>query len=288
MKKILYLLGIITILVIACDKIEGPYYRDDSSIVIPPDVEFPPLDPSTVIRKILVEEYTGHYCTNCPLGHEILERMVADFGESIVPVGIHAGTLASPRPGLYKYNFITETGAQLSTDFVVDGIPKAIINRTRFDGSWLVDKELWPNRVTELQSGFTDVYAGIQIVNKFDEGKNILNTYVKTTMLEDYDEELQLSVFLLEDHVISPQKQPDNSNDTNYNHKHVLRLGVNGTYGSTLSSTGYLEKDSAYTVGYAIDFKDKDWNIRNTSIVAFLHNPVTREVLQVETKKSIE
>jgi len=46
-----------------------------------------------------------------------------------------------------------------------------------------------------------------------------------------------------------------------------------------------LAKDSAYIRGYNLDFKEKDWKIGNTFVVVILHDPTTKEVLQVEVKK---
>ncbi|MEG2200223.1 MAG: Omp28-related outer membrane protein, partial [Anaerovorax sp.] len=74
----------------------------------------------------------------------------------------------------------------------------------------------------------------------------------------------------------------------NYVHDHVLRLGINGTYGERITPTGILEKDSAYTIGYQLDFKGKDWNKNNCTVVAILYDHKVKEVLQVETKKVIE
>ena len=92
MKKI-NLIVTLTILLcafVSCDKIEGPYITPDESVET--NVEFPDIDPATVFRKVLIEEYTGHRCTNCPDGHRELASLHERYGDSLVAIGIHAGS----------------------------------------------------------------------------------------------------------------------------------------------------------------------------------------------------
>ena len=57
MKKINFIvtLAILLCAFVSCDKIEGPYITPDDSVET--NVEFPDIDPATVFRKVLIEEY---------------------------------------------------------------------------------------------------------------------------------------------------------------------------------------------------------------------------------------
>lgn len=276
MKNIVYICLIGLFLFSACDKIESPYIYVSDEVQIGP---FPPLNPSSVHRKILIEEYTGHLCANCPVGHAKLAELSAIFGEKLAIVCIHAGELAKPRPkGLFTYDFRTEEGTQLYNGFGIDPIPVAVVNRTPFGGGWAIGPEQWQNAILNIAN---DVYAGIQIETKIKDSSLIVGA--KATMLKNYGSPLQLSLFLIEDSVIRPQLN-GTQNIEKYSHNHVFRAAVNGTYGAPIFS-GDIVANSADSLGYKINFKNKDWRMEHIAVVAFLHNPATREVLQVEMAK---
>ena len=279
MKNIIYIGFISLFLLSSCDKIEMPYIETLPGVVV--TVTFPPLDRSSVYRKILVEEYTGHTCTNCPDGHDKISELSMIFGDTLVPIGIHATSFANPISGLYKYDFRVKEGLELAKDFEIYAIPVAVINRTKFGGNELgLLMEQWQNAIQNVSR---TIYAGIQIKDSV-MGGTLLNVYTKTTMLEEYNSPLRLSVFLVEDNIIKPQRNGTQDIE-DYSHNHVLRASFNGTYGVTLTSDGILTKDSAYIKGYGLDFKEKDWKMKDCSIVVILHDPVTKEVLQVEVLK---
>ncbi len=59
MKKLItpIIIAIVTTVLFSCDKVDTPLVKGE-------DPTLPP--PTEVVRRILMEEYTGHYCTNCP------------------------------------------------------------------------------------------------------------------------------------------------------------------------------------------------------------------------------
>ncbi|MCQ2284224.1 MAG: Omp28 family outer membrane lipoprotein [Bacteroidales bacterium] len=277
MKKLILLITVATLFV-ACDKIEGPYAVPDQVDAV--TIVFPPLDPTTVYRKVLIEEYTGHRCPNCPGGHQQLETLHGIFGDTLIPVAIHATTLAAPNPE-FPNDFRTEAGNELANFYSIDGIPAAIINRGFEAGGW--GPARWQSKINAVDR--SHVYAAIQLMNQYNmPSPNILKVNAKVTMLEDYAEPLRLSLFLVEDGVVSPQINgteviPD------YVHNHMLRTAINGVYGDFLAPNGILEKGNAYTYGYSIDFNGKNWNPDNCFVIAILYDKENNEVLQVERLK---
>lgn len=282
MKKSILLIVISAIIYSSCDIIETPYISPNGDVEV--DVEFPELNRDSVIRKVLMEEFTGHRCLNCPEGHERLAQLLTTYGDSLVAVCIHAGALANTNID-FPYDFRTEAGTQLYNDFGLDPVPIAIINRKQYNIQWGVELNSWQNAIEAVDR--SEIYAGIQLINVFKSNENRLYAYSKTTMLKEYANPVQLSLFLIEDGIVSPQKDGVLV-DTFYVHNHILRLGINGTYGSKFTVSGIVEKDSSYTLGYPVDFTGKDWDISKCTIVAILHDPSTREVLQVEARKAIE
>ncbi|MBO4655748.1 MAG: Omp28 family outer membrane lipoprotein [Bacteroidales bacterium] len=276
MKKTFLFIAIVLAFV-ACNKIEGPYLTQSQQENV--DVVFPELDHGTVYRKILFDEYTGHHCPNCPEGHNKLNQLLTQYGDTLVAVGIHAGYFAEPDGGgLFTYDFGTETGEQLYADFLISDNPSAIINRS---GVIENNVDLWP---IKLQNADRSLHAAIQIINQFDNSHNKLKINTKTTILENLSQSVLLSLLLVEDQIVKPQENNGHVEEQ-YVHNHVLRAGINGTYGEYISPNGLVSKDSAYLYGYSIDFSGHDWVPENCSVIAILLDGNSKEVLQVEKSK---
>lgn len=276
MKKILLFIAT-TLCFVACNKIEGPYLSQSMQEDV--EVEFPELDPSKVYRKILFDEYTGHTCQNCPNGHAILNQLLEQYGDTLVAACIHAGDLAEPDPSRgFTYDFRTPTGNQLYNDYGQPLNPGAIINRT---GGAVYGENTWRNSVKNADRS---LYAAIQIINQYDDVHQKLKINTKTTILEDYDQPVQLSLLLVEDSIVKPQLFSDHV-DNEYVHNHVLRAGINGNYGEYISPNGLVSKNDEYFYGYSLEFYDHDWVPERCYVIALLLDASSRKVLQVEKVK---
>lgn len=280
MKK--YIIALVTILTAAmfvcCDKIEGPYITlNDTEEVT---VEFPELDLNTVYRKVLIEEYTGHRCPNCPAGHDKLNELHEIFGDTLIPVGIHATTLAAPTAE-FPNDFRTEVGTELANLYNIDGIPAAIINRGMEIGGF--GPQRWLTKINAVDR--SKVYAAIQVINQNDAAQaDLFKINVKVTMMEDYSSPLRLSLFLVEDGIVSPQIRGTEVIE-DYVHNHMLRMGINGTFGELLTVDGILQKGADYKLGRKLDISGKGYNADNCYVVAMLYDKNNNEVLQVERVK---
>jgi hypothetical protein len=278
MKKITtFLLALVlgVFMFTACDKVDDPFYevitQEDVTVV------FPDIDPASVYRKVLVEEFTGHRCTNCPQGHQILENLHEQYGDTLVTVGIHFGSLAKPSGSLFSYDFRTEAGNQIGEAFTIDAIPAAIMNRNDKVGGWMRDQ--WANVVRDIDR--SQVPAAVQLINQYDDATKTLKANVKVTLLHDYDNPLRLVVFVIEDGIVKPQK--DGSQDIeDYVHNHVLRTALTDPFGFPLRNNETWSAGDSETYAVSVDMANTDWEAGNCSVVAFLLDPVNNDVLQVE------
>lgn len=272
MKKIFLFLSVVACFY-ACDKIEGPYIDENS--YIPVMVEFEELDFGSVYRKVLIEDYTGHTCVNCPTGHAKLDELHGIYGDTLVAIGVHAGNFAVPTVNM-PANFATEVGNQWCNDFEVQAFPSAIVNRVKYGSYFFSPVGSWNNAIMQVDR--SKLYAAIQLLPSGDDSRMIANA--KVTIMEDITDPVQLNVLLIEDGIVAPQLTatgvvPD------YVHNHVLRASFNGPYGKQLTDNGMVENGKAYTRAYALDWNPQ-WKRENCSLVAILLNMNTKEVLQVE------
>lgn len=265
----------------ACDKIEAPYLQGTQNVDT--DVEFDSIDNTTIYRKMLIEDFTAHQCSNCPEGHQVIHNLTDRYGDTLVAIAAHAGSQAVPGSGLFSYDFRTEESRTLATDFQVAVYPSAVVNRTPYNNRMAIHtREDWGTAVAQVDRSTT--YAALQIIPQLKNGNLIAHT--QTTALRDYASPVKLAIYITEDNIIKPQKN-GNAIDTNYVHNHVLRASMNGTYGSFLVQTENeaergLTQSTKYPLSYQISLEGKDWNPANCNVVAILFDATTKEVLQVE------
>ena len=280
MKKIIVFITVLSaILFCGCDKIEGPYLVPSENEEV--TVTFPDLDVNNVYRKVLIEEFTGHRCMNCPAGHQKLEELHERFGDTLVAVGIHVGALAAPNAAEgYPYDFRTEVGNELAHEFSIDGIPAAIINRVYEAGGWSIVR--WQSKINAVDR--SKPLAAIQLINEYNAQTGMLKANAQVTLLEPCPNQLRLAFYLIEDGIVKPQLNGTEYVE-NYVHNHVLRASLNGTYGMLLNTNGYLETGKGYTLANKINMSGHDWNPANCTVVAILYDRTAGDVLQVETMK---
>ncbi len=262
------------LLLVGCDKIEGDIYQ----IVQNEDVTvtFPDINPDEVYRKIFVEEFTGHRCTNCPQGHQMLESLHQQYGDTLVTVGIHYGALAKPFGSVFSYDFRTEAGNQIGDAYGIDGIPAAIVNRVQESGGW--PREQWASVLRDVDR--SKVFAAVQLINEYDAASKTLKANAKVTTLKAIDNQLRLILFVVEDGIVKPQKD-GNQDIEDYVHNHVLRCALTDPFGFPLTKDTWQNGDSEMYAA-SVSFDGQDWNPENCQVVAALFDPITSEVLQVE------
>lgn len=172
MKKILIIVCLAFIFA-SCNKIEGPYIEKSGKKDV--DVEFPKLDTAQVVHKILFEEYTGHRCTNCPAGHQEINRLLTEYGDDLVVVAIHSGYFAQPMGDIFNYDFRTTAGDKICELFTSSPLdipnPAAMTNR---NGDFVSTTANWQNNIRDANR---TKYAAIQLINKFDDDNNFLTVY---------------------------------------------------------------------------------------------------------------
>ena len=123
MKNLAFLFGFI-LLMASCDKVDDPYPEggptndpgDGSEPFIGTLVIDTMIDPGMasglVIKNILLEDYTGFKCTNCPQAHDVADDLRATYGEQLIVMSLHVSeSFAGPDPGTaFDIDLRTEDG----------------------------------------------------------------------------------------------------------------------------------------------------------------------------------
>lgn len=241
-----------------------------------------PASLGTQARQVLIEEFTGVRCVNCPAGSQALQELKEQYGERLVAVSIHAGSFSPPYPDSYD-TLRTPTGESILS-FLGEplGYPTAVINRKRFPGGFNLQlgRNVWPGAIAqELE---TPPVVQLDINPLYNSENRLLEACVTVELLEDLSgQEVFLSVFLAEDKVVDLQLTPGSSTpDPNYVHKHVFRASLTNFAGNLLQ--GELSSGTLLQRSFAIELLDK-WKSEDCSLVAFVHvGGDTKEVLQAQ------
>ena len=277
--KIFQLISIIVIVfVTGCDTVEEPYIEGN-----PFTGEY---DSDLPIRKLLIEDFTGWACVNCPRASEEIHKLQESYGGHVVAIGVHAGFFADPNLGGGP-DFRTDVGLELGGDgmfssgfFNIAEQPIGVINRRNTAGDYLIADVEWSKEIFDILTinKFADI--NIELEFTYDEPTKELGINIHSETLIELNSKLKLSVYLIENNIIAKQKDGSETIE-DYVHQHVLRAGVNGTWGDEISTIIPLpinsEFDSEFT--YTID---DEWDISNCVIVAFIYDSETLEIIQVE------
>ena len=256
---------------VSCDKIDAPYLRN-------PDTTH--IDTTKVKRKILIEDFTGHKCPNCPFAADVAKAIHEEHPDQVVIMAIHAGDFAKPdATGSFTYDFRTPEGNQLNTDFGLTSWPKGLISRISSNTGMLIDYPKWAETVDTL----LDDEATIKMTmsKTYTEATRSLDVTIQSEFLTDIDQNTFICVYLTEDSIIKPQKK-QNQTILDYVHMHVLRTSFNGTYGTQLSTPQATGTTITKSFNLVVN---PAWVDKNCNVVAYIFREDTKEILQAETIK---
>lgn len=258
----------------SCDKINSPIQSAQT-----------PGDTNIFVRKVLLEDYTGHTCGNCPNAAKVAESLAKQYGENLVVLAVHAGWFSNVKTD-YPTSYTTTAGNDWdgTSGFGISkvGNPNGMVNRKNYQNSGLIQKETkWP---TTVALAMNDTYIlGLKLKLSYNASSRILNTNVKANFKIGYSNDVKVSVVLMEDSIIGDQTDytQSPSHIENYVFMHMLRGAINGSWGTNLKTAPINAADSVSVdfTNFAIDSKFKD---KHLTVVAFAYDASTKEVLQVE------
>ncbi len=238
-----------------------------------------------VQRHVLVEEYTGVRCVNCPAGSEALQALVDIYGDRLAVVSFHAGFFAPPYPES-KYDFRTPDGDNLLNLLGSPlGYPAAVINRSLFEGEprLQLGQGQWPGYVAQEIAIPAMVKMGLQ--KNYTPTNRQLSLSISIEILETIDaSDVRLSVAITEDDIEDVQLTPTGKQE-NYKHKHVLRDMLSNFDGNPLAESLIEGTKIVKNFAYAIP---AEWNAAKCTLIAFVHlGGDKKNVLQVAQVKVV-
>ena len=247
------------LLLVGCD-----YIPEDERLIYDPVIlsEPNPNDnsegekPEQTKHIVLLEDFTGQRCLNCPTATEIIKQLQQACGDAFVSVAIHGGEQAIFSTAKVT-GLRTEMGDEYFNFWNLKYKPVGLINR-----HGAVDCDKWATVVKEELSK----PAPLRL-----DGFAVLTDNIITIQInaEGIDGSVtgKLQVWLLEDGIKALQLMPDGTANQEYIHNHVFRTAVNGTWGEDISV-----KEGEIVERIMKQTLEPNWNPEQLSIVAFVYN----------------
>lgn len=284
MKKISVILASLALVfaMTSCDKLKEPYKIEPPVIVVDTNlVQLTAEDTLNFDGKIVVllEDYTGVRCVNCPEAAEIASQLQEQNEGHLIVLGVHPNT-AYQIPYNDVTDFRTEEGNDWNNYFNIDSYPSGTVNRKEAIGN-----PEWTAAVNNVIGSDAPVRLIVKTAYNESEREVSLSVYSKFLTTVESDD-VRLTLCMMEDSIVGPQQTTTGVN-TNYIHRHVFRGTVDGltwgrvldiNSGSTIESGRYFATNMKFNV-------DEKYNADQFYIVAFITDHNTRQVLMAAEAK---
>lgn len=210
------------LLLVGCDAVERPdRWREDPTPIVPR-------------RNVLLVDFTGQRCSNCPAAADLLRSLTAGpAGARIIAVSVHGGALAlstdaSPR------GLAGPDARRLTDEARVSSWPQGTVDRPV--GGTLLRPSAWNAALAERLALAADADAAAQQSLVADAHVTLATRTLSYTLRPRHltdaagqaDAETYLHLWLVEDSITAPQTLADGTERADYLHRHVLRLDLTG------------------------------------------------------------
>lgn len=232
---------------------------------------------SALQRTVLLEEFTGQNCPNCPEGAKQAAKLQEMFGDKVVVVGIHAGAFAKGS------EFETAAGQAYWEKFYANGnsigYPAAIINRdgkvsTGYQSEWsssVITAGMLPSSYEmDMKVDFDEAAKSVKVISSLKKVLGVTNNQTKL-------------VYLLTESKLINYQASGGSYVFDYEHNHVLRGAIGDkdetpNYWGTDVAVGTKDETIVESAEYVLD---ANWNPANMHVIGLLYDAQTFEALQV-------
>ena len=190
-----------------------------------------PVNQTPENKNVVLEEFTGIYCTFCPDGHRLAKQFQSANPDDVVLVNIHAGSFAAPNGN--DPDFRTIHGTLIASGAGIVGYPAGSINRRLFPqytqgGGTAMSRGQWSSAGSIILGEAS--YVNIAMDAVYDVSTNKIYADVEMYMTGNMPSgsNLSLVVALLQNNVEGPQVGKGSNPSQvlpngNYNHNHMLR-----------------------------------------------------------------
>ena len=263
MKKLSFIL--VTALVLSfmgCDKIQDPL----KPVVI-----------ANSGKTVLIKDFTGARCVNCPAAAESAHELQHRLGEEyVIIMSVHAGYQAQP-VGQFP-DFLTNEGTEWYNNH--DSNPLFTVDHVALtEGNILYVEQI----DTPVGDALTEPKTfEVSITNNYDETSRQLSLASEVRALEEVEGDFYVTVCLVEDSIVGRQVVPGGLNPE-YVFRNVFRGTLNGADGEAFRN-GVVASNTAKTFNYNMEL-DSLYNAEQCYSLTYVYDKTDGKIMQTAIKK---
>lgn len=236
-----------------------------------------PYQPTGGNKTVLIKDFTGARCVNCPAAADAAHQLQQLLGEDrIFILSVHAGFLAQPM-GNFP-DFLTEEGTAWYNNH--DSNPLFAVDHVALtDGNTLnVEQIDAPVAEALLETQLFD----ITIDNTYDEATRLLSVENHFYPTGDGDGKYYATVCLVEDSIVGWQTIPGGV-DREYVFRNVFRGTLNGADGQLVTNGPFYVQES-FTATCSIEI-DSTYNADQCYVLTYIYDNQDGKILHTVMEK---
>ena len=226
-------------------------------------------------KTVLIKDFTGARCVNCPAAAEYAHNLQHQLGEDhMFIMSVHAGYLAQPL-GQFP-DFLTDEGTAWYNNH--DSNPLFSVDHVALtDGNTLKVEQIDAPVAAALEE---EQAFEIVVTPQFDAATRQLRVGVQTVALNDLDGQFFITVCLVEDHIIGWQTIPGGV-DKEYDFRNVFRGTLNGANGEEFEGL-HVNANDSFHFSYSTEI-NADYNADECYLMVYVS--LGDKILQTAVKK---
>lgn len=226
-------------------------------------------------KKVILEEFTGTGCPNCPGGHTMAANLLAANPNVLFVIAYHptnsSYTSGDPMANsfgnaFYSTPFISPTNRYM---------PSAMINRRIWSTERIQGTSSWTNDVNTIKIENSPVNVGVS--SSYNSGTKILTVNIEVYFTAPVASAMTLYSIITEDGIIANQA----GGTSNYVHNHVFREALPKPtpeqWGEAISSPTNQGTLKTYT--YTFDNSTANYDMTKCEVVVFVRDAVNEEII---------
>ena len=210
-------------LIVASCKEKPPYIQLSASVATKKDTTYLVSSlPAAEPHNILIENFTGATCTNCPAAHQVIHSIDSQYAGRVNVISLYVTDFSQTLPptgALYDFRDSSATTIESSIFKPLPGMPIASIDRLPLgdvNNPLLCFKTVWPSTVDARRS--TNDSLNLELTSAYDAATRVASITAKITYLQPTTIMQNLSIAIVEDSFVDKQEYFDGTSTGTYDH----------------------------------------------------------------------
>ena len=290
----------------SCDKVDFPYEQTggsggtgelDWSLYPNGDSahyaqnEWPSFTANTnTLRNVLIEDFTGHRCSNCPNAANLLHNLENANPNRVFGAALHTSALGitdfQETNSAFPTVFYNDDAIAIGTFFgaipgtTFQGNPHGAVNRILTGSDNTSPAPTWTSKTNTALA--TALKINMQSVANYFPSTRGLFIHTEIEKLDNsLSNELGQVIYLVEDSLVAPQLMPDQSTNQTYVHRDIMRACIGGIFGRTIKATDLdVNGSGKYYLNASYRLPDV-YTAEKMHLIIYVYDKTTYEIYQV-------